>query len=74
LLKYNQALLLTIKNMLVKILFGASIILAGLFLALPEMLGSIANYGPDPFTIGRLVGISAVVFEAWWAIRKLQNK
>ena len=60
--------------MLVKILFGASIILSGLFLALPEMLGSIANYGSDPFTIGRLVGILAVIFEAWWVIRKLQNK
>ena len=73
-IKLNQRLLLTIKNMLVKILFGASIILSGLFLALPEMLGSIANYGSDPFTIGRLVGILAVIFEAWWVIRKLQNK
>jgi len=60
--------------MLVKILFGASIIISGLFLALPEMLGSIANYGSDPFTIGWLVGILAVIFEAWWVIRKLQNK
>lgn len=60
--------------MFVKIVFGASIILAGLFLALPEMLGPIANYGPDPYTIGRFVGIVAVVFEAWWVIRKLQNK
>ena len=60
--------------MLVKIMFAVSIILSGLFLALPEMLGSIANYGPGPFTISRLVGILAVVFEAWWVIRKLQNK
>ncbi len=59
--------------MLVKILFGASIILSGLFLALPEMLGSIANYGPDPFTIGRLVGILAVVFEAWWVVRRVKG-
>jgi len=60
--------------MLVKILFGASIILAGLFLALPEMLGSIASYGPGPFTISRLVGILAIIFEARWIIRKLGNK
>ena len=60
--------------MLVKILFGVSIILSGLFLALPEMLGPIANYGSAPFTVDRLVGILAVVFEAWWVIRKLQNK
>ncbi len=60
--------------MLVKILFGASIILSGLFLALPEMLGPVANYGNAPFTIARLVGILAVIFEAWWVIRKLQNK
>jgi len=60
--------------MIVKILFGASIILSGLFLALPEMLGPVANYGSAPFTFGRLVGILAIVFEGWWAIRKLQNK
>ncbi len=60
--------------MLVKIFFAASIILSGLFLALPEMLGSIVNYGSGSYTVGRLVGILAVVFEAWWVIRKLQNK
>ncbi len=59
--------------MVVKILFGASVFLSGLFLALPEMLGSIANYGPDPFTISRLVGILAVIFEAWWVIRKVKG-
>ena len=59
--------------MLVKILFGASIILSGLFLALPEMLGSIISYGPGPFTIGRFVGILAVVFEAWWIVRKIKE-
>ena len=62
------------KNMAVKVIFGASIILAGLFLALPETMAPIAGYGPDPYTISRLVGIVAVVFEAWWAIRKLQGK
>ena len=60
--------------MLVKVLFGASIVLSGLFLALPEMLGSITNYGSNPFTIGRLVGILAVVFEAWWIIRRIKNQ
>ena len=60
--------------MLVKVLFGASIVLSGLFLALPEMLGPIANYGSVPFTISRFVGILAVIFEAWWIVRKLQNK
>jgi len=60
--------------MLIKILFGASVILTGLFLALPEMLGPIANFGSAPFTLGRLVGILAVIFEAWWVIRKLQGK
>ncbi len=59
--------------MLVKILFGASVFLSGLFLALPGMLGPVANYGSDPFTIGRLVGILAVIFEARWVIRKLKN-
>ncbi len=59
--------------MLVKILFGASIILAGLFLALPEMFTSVINYGPGPYTIGRLVGIVAVVFEAWWVVRKIKK-
>ena len=60
--------------MLVRILFAASVILSGLILALPEVFGSIASYGSDPFTIGRLVGVLAVVFEARWIIRKLQNK
>ncbi len=60
--------------MFVKIVFGASIILAGLFLALPEALGFIANYGSDPYTLGRFVGIVAVIFEGWWIIRKLQSK
>ncbi|MFA4830768.1 MAG: hypothetical protein WC618_01135 [Patescibacteria group bacterium] len=60
--------------MLIKVLFGASIVLSGLFLALPEMLGSIVNYGSTPFTIGRFVGILAVIFETWWVVRKLQNK
>ena len=59
--------------MTVKILFGASIILSGLFLALPETFTSVINYGPGPFTIGRLVGIVAVVFEAWWIIRKIKK-
>ena len=60
--------------MIVKILFGASIILSGLFLALPEMLGAIANYGNAPFTVGRFVGILAVVFEGWWVIRRLKSE
>ena len=60
--------------MVVKILFGASIILAGLFLALPELLAPIADYGSDPYTVGRFVGIIAVIFEAWWVIRKLKEK
>ena len=72
--KIEPDIIINIKNMFVKIVFGASIILAGLFLALPEMLGSIASYGPDPFTIGRFVGILAVVFEAWWVVRKIKEK
>jgi len=60
--------------MFVKIVFGASIVLAGLFLALPEMLSPVINWGSAPFTFGRLVGIVAVVFEGWWIIRKLQSK
>lgn len=60
--------------MFVKIVFGASIILSGLFLALPEMLGSVASYGSNPFTIGRLVGILAVIFEAWWIVRKIKSQ
>jgi hypothetical protein len=59
--------------MVIKILFGASIILTGLFLALPELLGPIADYGSAPYTIGRLVGILAVIFEAWWIIRKIKE-
>lgn len=68
-----KILLLMSKNMVVKVLFGASIILAGLFLALPEYLGPLARYGSDSFTVGRLVGIAAVVFEAWWAVRQLRK-
>ena len=60
--------------MLFKVLFAASVILSGLFLALPEMLGPIATYGPDPLTVSRFVGILAIIFEARWAIRKLQGK
>lgn len=60
--------------MFVKIVFGASIILSGLFLALPETFGSIANFGPDPYTISRFVGIIAVIFEAWWIIRRIKNQ
>lgn len=60
--------------MLVKIFFGASIILSGLFLALPEMLGSIIGYGSGAFTVGRIVGVLAVIFEGWWMVRKLQGK
>lgn len=60
--------------MTVKVLFGASIVLAGLFLALPEMLAPIADYGPAPYTISRFVGILAVVFEGWWIIKKIQGK
>lgn len=60
--------------MAIKVIFGASVLLAGLFLALPEAMASIAGYGPDPYTIGRLVGILTVVFEGWWIIRKLQGK
>ncbi len=59
--------------MIIKILFGASIILAGLFLALPEFLSPITSMGNGPFTVGRLVGIAAVVFEAWWIVRKLSD-
>ncbi len=60
--------------MLIKILFGASIILAGLFLALPETLAPIMAAGSGPYTVGRLVGIAAVVFEAWWIVKKLSGK
>ena len=59
--------------MFVKIVFGASIIFSGLFLALPETFTSVINYGPGPYTIGRFVGIAAVVFEAWWIIRKIKK-
>ena len=60
--------------MLIKILFGASIILAGLFLALPEALAPISTLGSDPYTVGRVVGIAAVIFEAWWIVNKLSGK
>lgn len=60
--------------MTVKIVFGASVLLAGLFLALPEMMAPIAGYGPDPYTVSRFVGILAVVFEGWWIIKKIQEK
>lgn len=60
--------------MLIKILFGASVILSGLFLALPEPLSSLASLGAEPFTLGRLVGIVAVAFEAWWLVRHLSDK
>ncbi len=59
--------------MFVKVVFGASIILAGLFLALPELLASVINFGSAPWTFGRLVGIVAVIFEAWWIIRKIKE-
>jgi hypothetical protein len=59
--------------MFMKILFGASVILSGLFLALPELMAPVAAYGSDPFTVGRIVGILAVVFETWWVIRRLQG-
>lgn len=58
--------------MFVRIVFGASIILSGLFLALPELMAPIASYGSDPYTVGRFVGIIAVIFEAWWIIRKIK--
>lgn len=74
LLKYSQALLLIIKNMTIKVIFGASVLLAGLILALPETMASFASYGPEPYTISRFVGILTVVFEGWWIIRKLQGK
>lgn len=61
------------KNMVVKVLFGASIILAGLFLALPEYMMPLSGFGSEPFTVGRLVGIAAVVFEGWWAVRRLKK-
>ncbi|MBI2446201.1 MAG: hypothetical protein HYV51_00035 [Parcubacteria group bacterium] len=60
--------------MLIKVLFGASIILTGLFLALPEALAPISTIGSDPYTVGRLVGIAAVIFEAWWIVNKLSGK
>jgi len=60
--------------MTVKVIFGASVLLAGLFLALPESMAFIANYGPEPYSISRLVGILTVIFEGWWIIRKLQGK
>lgn len=60
--------------MLIKTLFGASVILSGLFLALPEFLMPLISAGSDPFTVGRLVGIAAVAFEAWWLVRHLSDK
>ena len=60
--------------MVIKILFGASIILAGLFLALPEFLMPLTGAGSGPFTIGRLVGIAAVIFETWWIVKKLSSR
>lgn len=60
--------------MLIKVLFGASIILAGLFLALPEAMAPISTLGSDPYTVSRLVGIAAVVFEVWWIVRRLSEK
>ncbi|MBU2082255.1 hypothetical protein KKH14_02410 [Patescibacteria group bacterium] len=60
--------------MTVKVIFGASVLLAGLFLALPESMAAFANYGSAPYTVSRLVGILVVIFEGWWLIRKLQGK
>ncbi|MEK7198117.1 MAG: hypothetical protein AAB648_01480 [Patescibacteria group bacterium] len=60
--------------MLIKTLFGASVILAGLFLALPEFFSSLTGLGNETFTVGRLVGIAAVAFEAWWLVRHLSDK
>ena len=62
------------KNMLIKVLFGASIILAGLFLALPKTLAPLSTLGSEPYTVSRLVGIAAVLFEAWWIIRRISGK
>lgn len=59
--------------MIIKILFAASIILSGLFLALPELMAPIADYGSDPYIVSRFVGMAAVVFEAWWVVRKLKG-
>lgn len=59
--------------MFVKIVFAAAIILSGLFLALPELMAPIADYGSDPYTVSRFVGIAAVIFEAWWVIRKVKG-
>ncbi|MDP2638642.1 MAG: hypothetical protein Q8P06_00520 [Candidatus Azambacteria bacterium] len=60
--------------MFVTILFGASVLLSGLFLALPETFASIANYGGDSFNVSRIVGILVVFFEARWIIRRIKNK
>ena len=60
--------------MLVKVLFTASVILSGLFLAIPEWLGPLMDAGSYPFTVGKIVGVLAVVFETWWVVRKLQGK
>ncbi len=60
--------------MLIKILFTASVILSGLFLAIPQWMGPVMNYGTDPFTVSRIVGVLAVIFETWWVVRKLSGK
>lgn len=60
--------------MLIKVLFAASVILSGLFLAIPEWLSPVMNYGTEPFVVGRIVGILAVVFETWWVTKKLQGR
>jgi len=60
--------------MFVKIVFGASVLLSGLFLALPGTFASIANYGGDSFAVSRIVGILVIFFETRWIIRKLQKK
>lgn len=59
--------------MLIKILFTASVILSGLFLAIPEWLGPVADYGNYPFVVGKIVGVLAVVFETWWVVRQLRK-
>lgn len=60
--------------MIIKVLFATSVILSGLFLAIPEWLEPLMNYGSEPLVVSRVVGILAVVFEAWWVARKLQEK
>jgi len=60
--------------MVYKVLFAGSVLLAGLFLALPETFASFASYGPESFNVSRIVGILAVIFEGWWVIKKIQGK